>query len=101
MRVEFESDGGGDGGRERRVVGFDQLGGQGVITIFKIGEGVGGSVGFDGGGFGEFSLVQPEVDVAFFGNREIGGEKLGAKLVAGEDLAFDGGKNDKARVGRR
>lgn len=30
------------------MVRFDQLGGQGVITIFKIGEGVGGRVGFDG-----------------------------------------------------
>lgn len=59
------------------MVGLDQLGGQGVITIFKIGESVGGSVGFDGGGFGEFRLVQPEVDVALFGNCEVGGEKTG------------------------
>lgn len=28
---------------------------------------------------------------------EIGGEKLSGKFVAGEDLTFDGGKNNQAR----
>ena len=78
------------------MVGFDQFGGQGMVAVFEVGEGVSGRVSFDGGGFCKFRLVQPEVDMALPGNGEIGSEELGGKFVAGEDLAFDGGKNNQA-----
>ena len=59
------------------MVGFDQFGSQGVITVFEVGERIGRGVGFDGGSFSEFRLVQPEVNVALPGYGEIGGKKLG------------------------
>ena len=67
-----------------------------MVAVFEVGERIGVSIGFDGGGFGKFRLVQPEMNVALPGNGEIGSEKLGGQVVAGKDLAFDGGKNNQA-----
>jgi len=72
-----------------------------VVAVFEVGERIGVSIGFDGGGFGKFRLVQPEMNVALPGNGEIGSEKLGGQVVAGKDLAFDGRKDDQAGIGGR
>lgn len=55
------------------MVGFDQFGGQGVVAVFEVGERIRGGVGFDGGGFGEFRLVQPEMKMALLWQGEVRG----------------------------
>ncbi|TSC87920.1 MAG: hypothetical protein G01um101416_235 [Microgenomates group bacterium Gr01-1014_16] len=70
-----------------------------MIAVFEVGESVGRRVDLDSGCFGEWGLIQPNVDMACFRQGKVRGEELDGKFVTGKDLAFGGGENNQIRVG--